>query len=194
MAVRSSGKGRGRDRVPMVSVRYVDGSTCDIPFARLRAADFAESQPWRHVRSVHGMLHHSGEYASATTGGQVVYESRLELARLLLADFDPSVVGIFAQPCRVVAHVDGRVRGHVPDFLLMMRSGTVRVVNVKPAERAGSEDRRGAGLAGAAGRAARLGVRGLDWHGSGAPGERAVPGGLPASRHRARREDRAGLA
>lgn len=80
----------------MVSVRYVDGSTCDVPFARLRVADFAESQPWRRVRSVHGMLHHSGDYASATTGGQVVYESRLELARLLLADFDPAVVGIFA--------------------------------------------------------------------------------------------------
>src|SRR4051794_9358379 len=135
MAVRSSGKGRSRDRVPLVSVRYVDGSTCDVPFARLRAADFAESQPWRRVRSVHGMLHHSGEYASATTGGQVVYESRLELARLLLADFDPTVVGIFAQPCRVVARIDGRVRSHVPDFLLVIRSGTVRVVNVKPAER-----------------------------------------------------------
>ncbi|WP_424921730.1 TnsA-like heteromeric transposase endonuclease subunit [Streptomyces sp. wa1] len=136
MAVRSSGKERSRDRVPMVSVRYVDGSTCDIPFARLRAADFAESQPWRRVRSVHGMLHHSGDYASATTGGQVVHESRLELARLLLADFDPDVADIFAQPCRVVAHVNGRVRSHVPDFLLIMRSGTVRVVNVKPAERA----------------------------------------------------------
>ncbi|MGW1196587.1 TnsA-like heteromeric transposase endonuclease subunit [Streptomyces sp. NPDC002536] len=49
-------------------------------------------------------------------------ESRLELARLLLANFDPSVCG----------HLR---RGHVPDFLLVMRSGTVRVVNVKPASR-----------------------------------------------------------
>ncbi|MGQ4480104.1 TnsA-like heteromeric transposase endonuclease subunit [Streptomyces sp. SAS_276] len=82
------------------------------------------------------MLHHSGDYASATTGGQVVHESRLELARLLLADFDPDVVDIFAQPCRLVAPADGRVRSHVPDFLLIMRSGTVRVVNVEPAEQA----------------------------------------------------------
>ncbi|MDI3418800.1 TnsA-like heteromeric transposase endonuclease subunit [Streptomyces luteolus] len=43
--------------------------------------------------------------------------------------------GIYAQPCRMVARVDGRVRSHVPDFLLEMRSGTVRVVNVKPASR-----------------------------------------------------------
>ncbi|MFH8561967.1 hypothetical protein [Streptomyces sp. NPDC017988] len=45
--------------------------------------DFDESGPWRRVRSVHGLAHYSGDYASATTGGQVVYESRLELARLV---------------------------------------------------------------------------------------------------------------
>ncbi|WP_406110348.1 hypothetical protein OG698_46230 [Streptomyces sp. NBC_01003] len=65
----------------------------------------------------------------------MVYESRLELARLLLADFDPAVQGIFAQPCRLAARVSDRLRHHVPDFLLVMRSGTVRVVNVKPADR-----------------------------------------------------------
>ncbi|WP_239070680.1 TnsA-like heteromeric transposase endonuclease subunit [Streptomyces sp. SID13666] len=101
----------------------------------MRLADFNESKPWRGVRSVHGMPHHSGKYSSATTGGHVVYESRLELARLLLADFDPEVRGIFAQPCRLTARVGARVRHHVPDFLLLMRSGTVRVVNVKPAGR-----------------------------------------------------------
>ncbi|MEJ8638996.1 TnsA-like heteromeric transposase endonuclease subunit [Streptomyces sp. MS2.AVA.5] len=101
----------------------------------MRLKDFDESGPWRRVRSVHGMAHYSGDYASATTGGQVVYESRLELARLLLADFDPSVCGIYAQPLHMVARIGERVRSHVPDFLLVMRSGTVRVVNVKPASR-----------------------------------------------------------
>jgi hypothetical protein len=118
----------------MASVRYGDGSVREVPFAGLRLADFDGSEPWRRVRSVHGMEHFSGEYASATMGCGVVYESRLELARLLLADFDPEVRGIFGQPCRLVARVDGRVRRHVPDFLLMMRPGTVRVVNVKPAD------------------------------------------------------------
>lgn len=65
----------------------------------------------------------------------MVYESRLELARLLLADFDPAVQEIFAQPCRLAARVGDQVRHHVPDFLLVMCSGTVRVVNVKPADR-----------------------------------------------------------
>lgn len=116
-------------------IRYVDGSTREVPFNLLRLSDFDESGPWRRVRSAHGMAHYSGDYASATTGGQVVYESRLELARLLLADFDPSVCGIYAQPFRMEARIDGKVRSHVPDFLLVKRSGTVRIVNVKPASR-----------------------------------------------------------
>jgi hypothetical protein len=33
----------------------------------------------------------------------VVYESRLELARIMLADFDPTVVGIAAQPTQLAA-------------------------------------------------------------------------------------------
>uniref|UniRef100_UPI003F4987E4 TnsA-like heteromeric transposase endonuclease subunit n=1 Tax=Nonomuraea sp. CA-252377 TaxID=3240003 RepID=UPI003F4987E4 len=120
---------------PSVSVRYRDESVREICLERLRLADFAESAPWRRVRSVHGQAHYSGSYASATTGGHVVYESRLELARLLLADFDPDVREIFAQPCQVKARVGDRTRRHVPDFLLATRSGTVRVVNVKPADR-----------------------------------------------------------
>ncbi|WTF99971.1 hypothetical protein OHA04_12565 [Streptomyces sp. NBC_01590] len=115
-------EGRSKRTVPTASIRYGDGSTREFPFAQPRLRDFTESEPWRRVRSVHGMAHYSGDYASSTTGGQVVYESRLELARLLLADFDPVVCGIFAQPCRMVARIDGKVRSHVPDLLLVMGS------------------------------------------------------------------------
>jgi hypothetical protein len=48
--------------------------------------------PWRQVRSRHGQAHYSGSYASATTGSFILYESRLELSRLLVADFDPQDV------------------------------------------------------------------------------------------------------
>jgi hypothetical protein len=65
----------------------------------------------------------------------VIYESRLELSRLLLADFDPGVSGVWAQPCRLVASVGGTQRLHVPDFLLASPVGEVTVVNVKPAGR-----------------------------------------------------------
>lgn len=119
----------------MASIRYDDASVRKIPFRDLRLADFSWSVPWRSFRSVHGQTHYSGRYASATMAGPVVHESRLELARLLLADMHPAVRGTYAQPCHPTAHVGVRVRRHVPDFLLVMASGTVRVVNVKPADR-----------------------------------------------------------
>ena len=134
MANQSSTRARRGDMPPTASIRYEDETVREVPLAELRVTDFRGSKPWRTVRSVHGMAHHSGSYASATMNGHVVYESRLELARLLLADFDPAVRGIYAQPCRMSVKIDGRMRHHVPDFLLVMESGVVQVVNVKPAD------------------------------------------------------------
>lgn len=99
-----------------------------------RTADLLAGQPWRTFRWHRGQAHYSGWYWSATMGRHVVYESRLELARLLLADFDPRVVSLAAQPFHVTCRVQGRVRSHVPDFLLMDQNSLVTVVNVKPAD------------------------------------------------------------
>lgn len=120
--------------VSQVQVSFKDqaGRTCAGDLASVAAARVVASRPWRVFRSHKGQAHYSGWYYAATTGGHVVYESRLELARLLLADFDPQVTAIAAQPCLITAEVDGRVRRHVPDFLLCCRDGSVRVVNVKP--------------------------------------------------------------
>jgi hypothetical protein len=65
----------------------------------------------------------------------VVYESRLELSRIMLADFDPSVVAVAAQPFRLSGLDGDRVRHHVPDLLLVDRSGGVTVVDVKAPHR-----------------------------------------------------------
>ena len=51
--------------------------------------------------------HYPGYFWSATMGAHVVYESRLELARLLLADFDCHVAVIAAQPFLLQARVAG---------------------------------------------------------------------------------------
>jgi hypothetical protein len=128
---------RARLRVcdPAVWVRYDDRTVRQFPLDRLRLSDFIGSVPWRQVRARHGQAHYAGAYASATTGGFVAYESRLELARLLLADFDPQVRRIYAQPFRLVARVDGHIRCHVPDFLLVSAAGLGRLVNVKSAAR-----------------------------------------------------------
>jgi hypothetical protein len=53
----------------------------------------------------------------------------------LLADFDPGVTAIAAQPFLLRAQAGGRLRRHVPDFLLVRADHTVQVVNVKTAAR-----------------------------------------------------------
>ncbi|MBS2964780.1 TnsA-like heteromeric transposase endonuclease subunit [Actinocrinis puniceicyclus] len=95
--------------------------------------------PWRTFRWHFGQRHYSGAYWSATEQAHVIFESRLELARLLFADFDRKVSRIVAQPFLMTAEVDGAVRRHVPDFLLMTGSGPL-VVDVKPASKLAKED------------------------------------------------------
>jgi hypothetical protein len=118
----------------VVSFKDHSGRTSTVDLVSADAALVVAGMPWRVFRWRQGQAHYSGWYWSATTGGHLVYESRLELACLLLADFDPAVAAIAAQPFCVVAEVNGRTRRHVPDFLLVDADGLVRVVNVKPAE------------------------------------------------------------
>ena len=63
----------------------------------------------------------------------VIYESRLELSRLLMADFDRSVRFIVAQPFLIRSKVQGVVRSHIPDYLLLTDANPV-LVDVKPRE------------------------------------------------------------
>jgi hypothetical protein len=66
----------------------------------------------------------------------VAYESRLELARKMLADFDPDVIAIASQPFRLIAADGSRIRRPVPDVLLLTFDGGATVVDVKsPARR-----------------------------------------------------------
>jgi hypothetical protein len=118
---------------PKLSYRDADGSERTFPFDRVHTRDLATACPWRTFRSYRGQPHYSGMYWSATMRAHVVYESRLELARLLLADFDRTVVNIVAQPFQLSARIGGRIRRHVPDFLLRDGTGVATVVDVKPA-------------------------------------------------------------
>jgi hypothetical protein len=120
---------------PTVWIRFAGDVVAPVALDQARLRDFAGSVPWRRWRSHHGQAHLSGSFWAATMGGHVVYESRLELARLLLADFDSMVAAMWAQPCWLVATVDGVQRRHVPDFLFASPAGEVSVVNVKPASR-----------------------------------------------------------
>lgn len=107
----------------------------EVSVESVRSRDVTGLVPWRNFRSHRGQRHYSGAYWSATTGGHVGYESRLELARLLFADMDPRVAWIVAQPFRMVVEINGKQRSHVPDYLLSAVDGSFAVVDVKPLRR-----------------------------------------------------------
>lgn len=120
-----------------VQVRYrrEDGVFEDVELARLEAEDVLSGWPVREFRVYKGRRHYSGWYASSTMGRHVVYESRLELARLMLADQDPSVTRIAAQPMQLRGRDGRRVRTHIPDFLLEHQDGSLTLVDVKAPDR-----------------------------------------------------------
>lgn len=118
--------------VPMVRYRSAGGDFTESRLERVDEDVLLNSAPVREFRWFKGRRFYSGWYWSATTSGLVAYESRLELARILLADFDPAVTAIAAQPFLLSALDGGRVRRHVPDLLLRHVSGLVTVVDVKP--------------------------------------------------------------
>lgn len=111
-----------------------DGPCDERPWDAVDPECLSCAVPWRSFRWRDGQKHYSGTYWSATNRDHVIYESRLELARLLLADFDLSVKRIVAQPFLMRAKVDSRVRRHIPDFLLLTDDGPI-VVDVKPMHR-----------------------------------------------------------
>lgn len=117
-----------------VSFRRQDGGVEDRSWRSVAAVSLQSAVPWRTFRWYKGQKHYSGVYWAATVRDHVIYESRLELTRLLFADFDPSVRGIVAQPFLLKAVVKGTARKHIPDYLLITEDGPV-VVDVKPRRR-----------------------------------------------------------
>jgi hypothetical protein len=116
-----------------VSLRDEDGVVREMKWAAgAPGPGIARTVPWRTFRWRHHQQHYSGTYWSSIMSGHVIYESRLELTRLLYADFDRNTEAVFAQPFLLSAQVDGRQRRHVPDFLILRRGKVPLVVDVKP--------------------------------------------------------------
>jgi len=101
----------------------------------LDARDVFAAEPRRTFRWHRGQRHYPGRYWSATTGSFVGYESRLELAALLLEDFDERVVRIASQPFELIADRDGVQRSYVPDYMIEHRDQRFTVIEVKPRRR-----------------------------------------------------------
>jgi hypothetical protein len=126
---------RPRNTQPEVEL-IIDGERNSAPLSSMSASQLLACTPVRNFRWHRGQRHFPGWYWSATDCRHVMYESRLELGRLILADFDPTVRGIRSQPFRLTfTDREGRCRRHVPDFALLTNQGGVRIVNVKPRAR-----------------------------------------------------------
>lgn len=97
------------DQLLEAEVRYLteDDESIDTTLAKVDIARLARARPVRRVRSYARQRHYSGLYWSFKNRDHVVYESRLELARLLVADIDPTTQHIAAQPMQLVGVDDG---------------------------------------------------------------------------------------
>lgn len=118
----------------IIDLRLADGETERSAAAEVSEAALFGAIPWRTFRWYKGQRHYSGCYWAATEENHVIYESRLELSSLLMADFDVSVREITAQPFLLQAVVNGRLRRDIPDFLWRTTTGVV-VVDVVRRER-----------------------------------------------------------
>ena len=97
-----------------MTYRASSGAVVDTTLDRLWTDEVIARLPVREFRCYKGRRHYSGWYWCATGQRLVVYESRLELARIMLADFDPAVTAVAAQPFRLIGRDGSRVRRHVP--------------------------------------------------------------------------------
>lgn len=83
-------------------------------------------------RRRYGQKHYSGTYWSSTMRTHLIYESLLELTRLLYADFARDIRAALPSPFLITAVVDAKVRRHVPDLLILREGSLVPLVVDEP--------------------------------------------------------------
>ena len=120
----------GQDVVE-ASYKAADGSIVTGQWESLDAEAVAAGRPWRTFPWYLGQKNYAGLYWCATQNAHVGYESRLELSRLMLADFDPTARKIVSQPFQLRGIVGGERIRRVPDYMVCTDSGPL-VIDVKP--------------------------------------------------------------
>jgi hypothetical protein len=78
---------------PVVSLQMADGSEVHRPLRNVRARQVMAAVPCRASQGARGQSQFPGYYWSSTACARVIYESQLELARLLVADRPAPALG-----------------------------------------------------------------------------------------------------
>jgi len=113
-----------------VSYKNAAGAVTTTAWSSADADLLVRGAPWRRFPWWVGQRNYSGWYWCATESTHVGYESRLELSRLMVADYDPSVKHIASQPFHLEFIVDRKRVKRVPDYLLCTDSVPL-VIDVK---------------------------------------------------------------
>jgi hypothetical protein len=107
----------------------------------LADAAFEYGRPIRSIPSYRGQRNFPGLYFAACSGRHVGFESWLERDEAMALDFDPQVAAFAAQPFRLTwEERPGRPR-HTPDFFARRGDGVGVVIDCRPADRIGPDDR-----------------------------------------------------
>ena len=76
-----------------------------------------------------------GQFPSYKTGRMVAWESQLERRACYLFEFSPGVATFREQPARFYIPVHDQMRRYTPDFELVLDSGEISYVEIKPADK-----------------------------------------------------------
>ncbi|MBD0746731.1 hypothetical protein BG418_34450 [Streptomyces sp. CBMA152] len=120
----------------------VEGSELSCPVSAIADVPVRRAEPVRHFSWHPRQRHRPGLEAMVTTRRLHGFESLEERKFLRAVDFAGSVRGVLSQPFRLrFKTVAGKVRSHIPDYLVVMPDGRW-LVDVRPARRADkAEDR-----------------------------------------------------
>jgi hypothetical protein len=113
------------------SYKTADHRIVSVPWSDLDPEAVVDGRPWRSFPWYLGQKNYSGLYWCATERALVGYESRLERARLMMVDFDPTAKRIASQPFQLRARIDGQRITRVPDYLVCTDDGPL-LIDVKP--------------------------------------------------------------
>ncbi|MEJ9076828.1 TnsA-like heteromeric transposase endonuclease subunit [Gordonia malaquae] len=134
-----TGLGYDRDAVvETAKVRFITepGREVTQRLVDVDPSDIDGGQQVRTIPKYRGRKNYSGWLWMATASRTVPYESLLERTRILIADYDTSVVGVTSQGIELTGSADdGKAVSRYPDLLLLRRDAPPLVVDVTSRDR-----------------------------------------------------------